>query len=248
MAFQPIVHLPSGEVFAQEALVRGPQRQSAPSILALVDDENKYAFDQACRVKAIEMASHLSPEGTHSRVSINFIPGAVYEPENCIRRTLDAARRTGTPLKNIIFEVTENERIIDREHLMNIFREYHRSGLQVAIDDFGAGHAGLGLLANFQPDLIKLDMELIRDIDKRVAARRIVQGVVEICRDLGVMVIAEGIETPQECSVLRDLGIELFQGYLFAKPAFESFATPALPGPLLQAAGFKSASFAARHA
>ena len=232
MAFQPIVHLPTGQVLAQEALVRGPEQQSAASILALVDDDNKYAFDQACRVKAIEMASQLSPEGTHTRVSINFIPGAVYEPENCIRRTVDAARRTGTPLGNIILEVTENERIIDRDHLMNIFREYHRSGLRVAIDDFGAGHSGLSLLASFQPDLVKLDMELIREIDKREAARRIVGGVIEICRDLGVTVIAEGIETQEQCSALRDLGVELFQGYLFAKPHFESFATLNIPARL----------------
>lgn len=232
MAFQPIVKLPSGEVFAHEALVRGPERQSAGAILALVDQQNRYAFDQACRVKAIEMASELSPADKPARVSINFIPGAVYEPENCIRRTLDAARRTGTPLENIIFEVTENERVIDHAHLVRIFHEYRKHGLRTAIDDFGAGYAGLALLSQFQPDLVKLDMELVRGIDLRAPARTIVSGVMEICRDLGVEVIAEGIETPEECAVLLDLGVELFQGYLFAKPAFESFATPAIPSAL----------------
>jgi EAL domain-containing protein (putative c-di-GMP-specific phosphodiesterase class I) len=229
MAFQPIVHLKSGKVFAHEALVRGPQQQSAPSMLSLVDDENKYAFDQACRVRAIELAARLSPAGEPAGVSINFIPGAVYQPENCIRRTLETARRVGMPLSNIIFEVTENERIIDRDHLMNIFREYHKHGLRMAIDDFGAGHAGLGLLASFQPDLLKIDMELIRNIDQRRAARRIVQSILEVAHDLGIQVIAEGIESLAECSVLVDLGVELFQGYLFARPSFESFATPAFP-------------------
>ena len=198
-------------------------------MLALVDDQSKYAFDQACRVRAIEMAAALSPPGKPARVSINFIPGAVYEPKNCIRRTLEAAARVGMPLGNIIFEVTEGERVTDRAHLMNIFREYRRSGLRTAIDDFGAGYAGLTLLADFQPDLLKLDMELIRDIDQRVAARRIVKAIVEVCRDLNITVVAEGIENERECAALVDLGIELFQGYLFARPAFQNFATPSIP-------------------
>jgi EAL domain-containing protein (putative c-di-GMP-specific phosphodiesterase class I) len=229
MAFQPIVDLARGEVFAHEALVRGPEQQPAGAMLALVDEQNKYAFDQACRVRAIEMAAALSPPGQPARVSINFIPGAVYEPKNCIRRTLETAQRVNMPLEHIIFEVTESERVVDPAHLINIFREYRKSGLWTAIDDFGAGHAGLTLLAAFQPELLKLDMELIRDIDLRPAARRIVQAVVEVCRDLGIVVVAEGIETGAECSVLVDLGIELFQGYLFARPSFESFATPSFP-------------------
>jgi EAL domain-containing protein (putative c-di-GMP-specific phosphodiesterase class I) len=229
MAFQPIVNMASGEVFAHEALVRGPEQQGAGTILSLVDEENKYAFDQACRVRAIEMASRLSWPRQPSRVSINFIPGAVYEPQNCIRRTLETAARVGMPLENIIFEVTESEQVKDRAHLMNIFSEYRKHGLRTAIDDFGAGHAGLTLLAAFQPDVLKIDMELIRTIDQRKASRRIVQAITEVCRDLGILVIAEGIETVGECSALVDLGIELFQGYLFAKPAFESFATPAIP-------------------
>ncbi len=229
MAFQPIVHLASGEVFAHEALVRGHEQEPAHAMLSLVDEQNKYAFDQACRVRAIEMASVLSPAGKPARVSINFIPGAIYDPKTCIRRTLETATRVGTPLSHIIFEVTESERVEDRDHLLGIFREYRRTGLWTAIDDFGAGHAGLTLLAAFQPELLKLDMELIRDIDQRRPSRRIVQAIVEVCRDLGIQVIAEGIETKAECTALVDLGIELFQGYLFARPAFESFAQPSFP-------------------
>lgn len=232
MAFQPIVHRPTGQVFAHEALVRGTGQQGAASILEQVDEANKYTFDQLCRVRAIEMAAALSPPSQPARVSINFIPGAVYEPKNCIRKTLETASRVHMPLDHIIFEVTESEKVGDRAHLINIFREYRRSGLWTAIDDFGAGHAGLTLLAAFQPELIKLDMELVRDIDQRVASRRIVQGVVEVCRDLGVQVIAEGIECSAEYQVLVDLGIELFQGYYFAKPAFESFVVPRLPAPM----------------
>jgi EAL domain-containing protein (putative c-di-GMP-specific phosphodiesterase class I) len=91
-----------------------------------------------------------------------------------------------------------------------------------AIDDFGAGFAGLNLLADFQPDIIKLDMELIRGIDQSRTRQAIVRGTVGICAELGIKVIAEGVETPDECSALQDLGISLLQGYLFSKPLFEA--------------------------
>lgn len=226
MAFQPIVH--AAGVFAYEALVRGPQGESAASVLAQVNAGNMYAFDQACRVRAIEMAAALSP-GASQTISINFIPGAVYRPENCIRKTLETAGRVGMPLEKIIFEVTEGERVTDRQHLISIFREYRRHGLQTAIDDFGAGYAGLELLAAFQPDILKLDMAIIRDIDTRPASRAITKAVVSICQDLGIRLIAEGIETKAEFEVLLDMGIEFFQGYLFAKPKFEAFVSAAWP-------------------
>ncbi len=226
MAFQPIVA--ASGVFAQEALVRGPAGESAASILSQVNASNMYAFDQACRVRAIEMAAALSPAVPH-RISINFIPGAVYKPEACIRKTIEAADRVGTSLANIIFEVTEGERVTDRKHLVNIFREYRKHGLQTAIDDFGAGYAGLDLLAEFQPDIVKLDMAIVREVDQRPASRAIVRAVLMLCHDLGIRVIAEGIETRAEFDVLLDLGVELFQGYLFARPQFEAFTSPAWP-------------------
>lgn len=229
MAFQPIVR--AGSVFAHEALVRGPGGESAGSVLGQVNEENLYAFDQACRVKAIELAASLSPAAMPT-VSINFFPGAVYKPETCIRKTLETADRVGMPLKNIIFEVTEHERVASREHLLNIFREYRRHGLQTAIDDFGAGYAGLDLLASFQPDIVKLDMAIVSDVGQRPASRAIVRAVVSICRELGILLIAEGIEQAEELAVLQDLGVELFQGYLFAKPRLEGLAVPTLPQQL----------------
>ena len=233
MAFQPIVDTEQQNVFAYEALVRGVAGESAGQVLSQVDRDNMYAFDQACRVRAIEMASELAPIGSEASVSINFIPGAVYKPENCIRKTLETAARVGMPLNRIIFEVTEGERVTDREHLKSIFREYRRHGLLTAIDDFGAGYAGLTLLADFQPNLLKIDMELIRGIDHRPASRAIVRAIAHICADLEIAVIAEGIETAGEWVALQDLGIRLFQGYLFAKPKFEQMEMPAWPGPIL---------------
>ncbi len=228
MAFQPIVH--ASGIFAYEAPVRGPAGESAGSILAKVNGSNMYAFDQACRVKAIEMAAQLSPKHPQ-RVSINFMPGAVYRPETCIRRTLETAERVGVSLSNIIFEITEGERVTDRAHLISIFREYRKHGLQTAIDDFGAGYAGLDLLAEFQPDILKLDMVLVRGINQRAASRAIVRSVASMCRELGIRLIAEGVETPAELATLQNLGVEFFQGYLFARPQLEQFGPAALQLP-----------------
>lgn len=225
-AFQPIVDVERGDVFAYEALVRGTSGESASSMLTQVEAGNVYGFDQAIRVKALELATRLNLRG---RISINFLPNAVYRPELCIRTTLAAAERLGFPISDIMFEVSELERVTDRTHLTAILREYERQGFLTAIDDFGSGWAGLGLLAEFQPDFLKIDMDLVRNIDSRASRQVIVRRTVDICRELDVQIIAEGVETVEEYRWLRDAGITLFQGYLFAKPAFEALPPIHLP-------------------
>lgn len=220
-AYQPIVDVRTRTVFAHEALVRGPNGESAASVLAQVNETNRYRFDQACRVKAIKGASEL---GFAEAISINFLPNAIYKPEACIRTTLAAADAHGFPLERIIFEVTEGERVEDGPWFAQILREYKRCGFKTAIDDFGAGYAGLKLLSDFQPDLIKIDMDLIRSVDTNRARQAIVRGLVRLCEDMEIQVIAEGIETPAERDFLSDSGIWLMQGYLFAKPAFKAVA------------------------
>ncbi|MFP4207737.1 MAG: EAL domain-containing protein [Wenzhouxiangella sp.] len=222
MAFQPIVRLSSGDIFAHEALVRGAEGQSAGEVFSHVTDDNLYQFDQTCRVKAIEEAARI---GLETDVSINFMPNAVYQAETCIQRTLQAAAEYGFPLERIIFEVTETDDIPDRAHLRNILDYYKQRGFRTAIDDFGEGYAGLNLLAEFVPDLVKLDMALIRAIDRNPAQCKIVEHMIRLCRDLGSEVIAEGVESKAERDVLRDLGVDLFQGYLFARPAFRAAGT-----------------------
>ena len=222
MAFQPIVDLAARRIYAYEALVRGPQGQSATSVLAQITPGNRYAFDQSCRVQAIEMASHLGLLRTQASLSINFIPGAMYRPEHCVRATLAAARRHQFPLDRLIFELTENEQITDYGHLGRIFSVYRAHSFRTALDDFGAGFSGLALLAEFQPDIVKIDMSLIRDLHCNRRRLAVVEGIMGICRRLSTQVIAEGVETKSELAALRELGITLFQGYLFARPAFES--------------------------
>jgi EAL domain-containing protein (putative c-di-GMP-specific phosphodiesterase class I) len=219
MAFQPIVDVARRQVFAHEALVRGVNGESAGSLLAKVTSENLYAFDQSCRIKAVELAARLQ---VPAMVSINFMPNAVYQAETCIRATLEAAQRFNLPLDKIIFEVTEQEQVLDIDHLSGILKAYRKQGFMTAIDDFGAGYAGLNLLADFQPDLIKLDMELIRNIDSDSVRQILVESTLDMCRKLKVRVIAEGIETQAELQTLQHMGVELFQGYLLAKPGFEN--------------------------
>ncbi len=218
MAFQPFVDVTTGGIFGYEALVRGPNQEGAGVILGKVNDSNRYQFDQACRVKAIGLAAKLGLEGV---LSINFLPNAIYRPETCIRATLEAAKELNFSTSRLMFEVTEGERVSDHSHLTNIFKEYKRIGFKTAIDDFGAGYSGLNLLAEFQPDYIKLDMALTRNIDKDRVRRAIVHGIVSTCQELNMRIIAEGIESAGECLALQDEGVTLFQGYFFAKPGFE---------------------------
>lgn len=221
MAFQPIVDIDKKHVYAQEALARGLNGEPAGSVFEHVNDDNLYRFDQTCRVKAIKLAAHL---GISSLLSINFMPRAVYKPELCIRTTLAAAESFGFPKERIIFECTESEQVDDLSHLLGIFHYYQMQGFKTAIDDFGAGYSGLNLLADFVPDIIKLDMALIRHVDKDHKRQSIVKGVMQICDDLGIDVIAEGTETREEVKALVDQGVKLFQGFYFAKPAFEAQA------------------------
>jgi len=226
MAFQPIVDARTHQVFAYEALVRGLDGSGAQSILSQVSESNRYAFDQACRVKAVELAARLA---IPCYLSINFLPNAVYQPAACIRATLEAARRFNFPTNQIIFEVTENEYLVDKQHIKQIMLEYRKQGFKTAIDDFGAGYSGLCFLAEFQPDIIKLDMELIRNIHDDRVRQVITDSVLGMCRSLDILVIAEGVESEEEYLQLRRLGVELFQGYLFARPQFE--ALPSITWP-----------------
>ena len=221
MAFQPIVDIQTGSVFAYEALVRGIEGQSAAQVLSSVEPEMIYKFDQACRVKAIELAGRLFAPDGDAKLSINFMPNAVYEPNACIRASLAAARRVGFDPGRLMFEFTEDERMLDVTHVRHIIEAYQAHGFTTAIDDFGAGYAGLGLLADLRPDMLKLDMALIRGIDRSAARRTIVAGVVRIADALGIRCIAEGVETSAELQTLRDIGLRLCQGYLLARPATE---------------------------
>ena len=223
MAFQPIVNASNGELFAYEALARGPSGEPAETVLARTLHNNRYSMDQRCREKAITISASLGILDTPADLSVNFYPNAVYEPRQCLRRTFNAASAVGFP---------------DRTHHLRDHRngrgaqsrpsaQHHAGvpGVRSARGDrrpSGAGHSGLSLLSVFQPDIIKIDQSLIARIDERNASLAIVRSIIRICGDLNIQIIAEGIEREQEMRVLCDLGIVLMQGFFFAPPAFET--------------------------
>jgi EAL domain-containing protein (putative c-di-GMP-specific phosphodiesterase class I) len=221
MAFQPIVDIQHRRIDGYEALVRTPTGGGAGEVLAQVNKDNVYAFDQACRVKAIELAAAL---GMDAQLSINFLPNAVYQPRACIRATLDAAERTGFRPDRLTFEIVETEQIADTPHLLNIIAEYRRQGFKIALDDFGTGYSGLARLAELKPDIVKLDRIVARDCDKDPARLAIVAATLRLGAEMGIKVVIEGIERAGEVAALQSVGARFIQGFYFAKPQLEALA------------------------
>lgn len=225
-AFQPIVDVINKSVYAYEALVRGPENEGALSILGKVNERNRYAFDQICRVKAVKLASRL---GMSASLSINFMPNAVYKAEYCIRTTLAAARTYNFDTSKIIFELTEGEDLTSVDHLAAIIDAYQEMGFSTAIDDFGAGYSRYNIMMASPPNLLKLDMALVRDIHRKPNKQAVVSGIIVMMAQLGGKIVAEGVETAEEYFWLRSQGISLYQGYLFARPGFECLPDPYFP-------------------
>jgi blue light- and temperature-responsive anti-repressor len=226
-AFQPIVDIDSQQIFAYEALVRGRSNESAQSVFAALQASQLHAFDRRARIQAIALAASL---GLDTGLSLNFLPQSLETFPDAISSTIDAVRSAGLSERKIFLEVTEGELIRDLAGFSMTINQYRASGIHLAIDDFGAGHSGLNLLADFQPDVIKIDMHLVRNIDSRGPRQAIVRAVIQACDDLGIDVIAEGIETPPEYQWFKRAGVRLFQGYLFGRPAFETLSSPVFTG------------------
>lgn len=225
-AFQPIVDVLNQSVYAYEALVRGPEGEGAMSVLSNVNETNRYSFDQVCRVKAVKLASRL---GMKTMLSINFMPNAVYQAEYCIRTTLAAAKTYNFDTSKLIFELTENEQLTSVDHLVSIIEAYQEMGFKTAIDDFGAGYSRYNIMMASPPDLLKLDMGLVRNIHNEPNKQAVVSGIITMMKQLGGRIVAEGVETKEEYFWLRSQGITLYQGFLFAKPGFECLPEPVFP-------------------
>lgn len=221
-AFQPIITPKGNAIVSYEALIRGTANEPAEMILKRVDPGTEPQFHAGCLVSIIELAARL---GLQTRVNINVPPSLLRSAPDAIHALLAAAGRFQIDPGRIVLEILENEIISNPGTFAADLNVYRQSGLAFAIDDFGSGYAGLNLLADFQPDLIKLDLHLVRGIEQNGPRQAIVRGILRTCLDLGIDVLAEGVETAAEYIWLRNEGIELFQGYLFARPAFEQ-----LPG------------------
>jgi EAL domain-containing protein (putative c-di-GMP-specific phosphodiesterase class I) len=202
-AFQPIVDTQAREVVSYEALIRGSGNESSYQILRQVPADTMFAFDLKARVNAIGLATRL---GLSCNLNLNFLRRSLGYSAESILTTLESAKRVNLPVNHIVHESIEGEIIDDTSHFVELVNKYRGLGLMVAIDDFGAGHSGLNLLADFQPDQVKLDMNLIRGIERHGPRQSIVRAISQICLDLGIDVIAEGIETELEYAWLTKRG------------------------------------------
>lgn len=225
-AFQPIVDTHARVVYSHEALVRGLNNEPAYQVFERYSGQQMAEFDAACRAKAIEVASRI---GVHTHLNLNFLPSAASDGAFGLHSTIEAAIRHSFPQDRIIIEATEREAIADPAHFAKVINEYRRAGMRLAIDDFGAGYSGLNLLSEFQPDIVKLDMSLVRGIESNGPKQAIVRAIAQVCIDLGIDFVVEGVETVDEFSWFTDLGVNLFQGYLFAKPLFEAMPNFQIP-------------------
>jgi EAL domain-containing protein (putative c-di-GMP-specific phosphodiesterase class I) len=218
-AFQPIVDAVSHEVVACEALIRGPWDEPAWQVLNQVSSERLHLFDQEARVAAIELAGRL---GVECPLHLNFLPRTLDVTPKAVLATIEAARQAGIPAEHIVLEVPETEVIVERTRFAALFRDARSLGVGLAIDDFGATYASLTILDDLDPDQIKLDMRLIRGVERPGPRQAILRAIRRACYDLNIDVIAEGVETLAEFQFLAGQRIRLFQGYLFARPAFEA--------------------------
>jgi EAL domain-containing protein (putative c-di-GMP-specific phosphodiesterase class I) len=160
---------------------------------------------------------------------LNFLPQSLESCPKTVLTTLEAARQADLPLHRLVLEVPEPLIVEHAAHFAGLLKEYRALGVRLAIDDFGVAFAGLNFLADLEPDQIKLDMRLIRGIERHGPRQAIIRAIRLGCFELGIDVIAEGVETVAEYTWLAEQNIRLFQGYLFARPAFEAFPPAHFP-------------------
>jgi EAL domain-containing protein (putative c-di-GMP-specific phosphodiesterase class I) len=224
-AYQPIVDAEARRVVSYEALLRDPAGGGPAHVLARVPAAGLDLFERRARAKAIRLARAL---GLDASLNLNFAP-ATCDPEQAIGALLDAAAMHGLDADRIVVEITEHDVIEHRGRFAAVIAGFRTTGLRFALDDFGAGHSGLNLMVDLQPDAIKIDIHLVRDIWRHGPRQAIVRAIGQAAADLGIDVIAEGIEAADEYRWFRDEGFRLFQGFLIARPALETLPAPWFP-------------------
>jgi EAL domain-containing protein (putative c-di-GMP-specific phosphodiesterase class I) len=220
--FHPIVDVrDTSRVFAHEALLRGRGRNGEPlePLTILQHAREAGLFQQldlaACRC-AIREAAHLDERVT---VFINFSPAMMDDADSALRATVAAVETAGVQPQRFVFEVIEADRIEDADALKDVLDAYRAHGFRVALDDMGAGWSTLNLVHRLRPDFIKLDRDLIREVNADRVKDLIASKLLEIGHGLGIRTVVEGVETPQELQWARARGADFVQGFLIARPA-----------------------------
>lgn len=219
--FQPIVSLTDrSDITGFEALSRGPSRTTFENPLLLFDIAKEhhliFELDHLCRETALHNAARMDPM---LKVFINCLPTMVQDPmfrDASLERTLAEIHLTPA---NIVLEITEREAIENIELFRKAMAYYAERGFRIAVDDVGAGYASLEMVVHLKPDLLKLDLAIVRNIHENRVKQEVAKTLQHLAADLGASVIAEGIETEEEWDYLNHLGITYGQGYLFGRPA-----------------------------
>jgi EAL domain-containing protein (putative c-di-GMP-specific phosphodiesterase class I) len=213
MAFQPIVSLAAGGAVAYEALVRSSDARflSPPQLLAYAASAGRsQELGRAIRRLCARAATDL-PRRSSLFVNLDaadLMDDELYSPTGAL-----------TPhAERVVLEVTERAALEEIGDVAARMRALRALGFRVAVDDLGAGYSGLSSIAVLEPDYVKLDMTLTRDLAASPVRRRLVASMLDACRDMQMLLIAEGVETANELCALRDLGCDLVQGYHFARP------------------------------
>ena len=220
--YQPIFRAGGLAIWGYECLLRGRTaegEQVGPGeILDWARQEQLvFMLDRICREQHLLNAGQAGlPAEAH--VLINFMPTSVYDPRSCLRTTVQAASRSGLSPSRVIFEVVESEKVDDQEHLLSILAYYRRSGFKVALDDVGAGYSGLMMLADLEPDLVKIDRGLVTRAAGSELCMGICRSLVELAHGAGKLALAEGVETAEQKRIMDEVGVDLFQGFYFGKP------------------------------
>ncbi|MEW6066731.1 MAG: EAL domain-containing protein [Nitrospirota bacterium] len=217
--FQPIIHLEDKEIIGFEALSRGPEgsEYENPYILfdAAAEVELLFELDRLCRNKAILNAKSISP---NKRLFINCLASSFHDPEFRDAYLKSFLEEVNINPTSIVLEITEKEAIENYKLFKEAVSYYSKLGFAIAVDDTGTGYSGLETLFELKPDFIKLDVSIVKHIDKNIVKQELAKSLIAISKKLNSEVIAEGIETEEELITLRDIGVDLGQGFLFAKP------------------------------
>jgi EAL domain-containing protein (putative c-di-GMP-specific phosphodiesterase class I) len=220
MAFQPVLRTVDGSLFGYEALLRSNER-SLPHAGAILDAAERLGrtgeLGRAIRSAVVPPLAQADPNALlfvnlHAR---DLLDEALFSPDAALSRVAD----------RVVLEITERAALDDVDDVRVKIARLRKMGFRIAVDDLGAGYAGLTSFATLEPELVKLDMSLVRGIDQSSTKQKLVRSVTSLCKELGMMVVGEGVETSAERDTLIDSGCDLLQGYLFAKPgpAFPSF-------------------------
>jgi EAL domain-containing protein (putative c-di-GMP-specific phosphodiesterase class I) len=213
VAFQPIVSWRRGAAIGYEALLRTtePSLARPPDFLAVAESLGRLSeLGRLIRAKIAEAIPAAPPE---ARIFVNLHARDLADPE-----LLDESAPLSRHAERVVLEVTERTSLDGVADLVPCAQALRRAGFSLAIDDLGAGYAGLSSLTQLDPEVVKLDMSLVRGVDQHHAKQRIVRSMVSVCSELGMEVVVEGVETAGERDTLVRLGCDLLQGYLFARP------------------------------